>query len=427
MTFRSPLFGYAMSKFPATIYRKNFSSRYELSREHQILEYLGQRQAPVPPVVMSHAEMVYLDMHHGGPDLKEWLSSSALTAQEVTEALAQAIDALIKTARLNVWHLDVALRNFVVHEQPHSTRPSVWLIDFGNAICPHFTLQKPLWMRPHRNQHPLLQAAISQDWQQFFERHSLVQPPDWHTSFDIPNQLYQDDWTTNLEVEALPQKWCAVAHATGQMLISAALAQPSFLDRWLPKFHDLLNLKDEGLAQQKMVAVLHDLSHMPHESVDHDKTPRPRAQPTTAVVSPPRVHTPSDKNPIAATIDEKKPWLPKTFLPLRLLAIGALLGFGWWMLDIGYSTRGQALTALTTSTAIGVLLSTLAGVLGCLVSAQKSRWIIRSMWVHVLGQALLIFELWVFGMDLRAVLILTVAPWIAVILLVLQRLSKQHP
>ena len=30
------------------------------------------------------------------------------------------------------------------------------------------------------------------------------------------------------------------------------------------------------------------------------------------------------------------------------------------------------------------------------------------MWVHVLGQALLIFELWIFGMELRAVSILTV-------------------
>jgi hypothetical protein len=49
------------------------------------------------------------------------------------------------------------------------------------------------------------------------------------------------------------------------------------------------------------------------------------------------------------------------------------------------------------------------------------------MWVHVLGQALLIFELWIFGMELRAVSILTVAPLIAVILLVLQRLTKQHP
>jgi hypothetical protein len=416
-----------MSKSPVTTYRKDFSSRYELSREQQILEYLGQRQAPVPPVVMSHAEMVYLEMHHGGPDLKKWLSSSALTARDVAEALAQAIDALIKTARLNVWHLDVALRNFVVHEQPNSTRPSVWLIDFGNAICSHFTLQKPLWMRPHFNQHPLLQAALTKDWQQFFERHSLVQPSDWHTSFDIPTHLYQDDWTTNLEVEALPQKWCAVAHATGQMLISAALAQPSFLDRWLPKFHDLLNLKDEGLAQQKMVAVLHDLSHMPHESVDHDKTPRPRAQPSTAVVNPPPVYTPSEQAPMATTIVEKKQRLPHTFLSLRLLAIAALIGLGWWMLDIGYSTRGQALTPLTTSTVIVVLLSTLIGGVGCLVSAQKSRWIIRSMWAHVLGQALLIFELWIFGMDLRAVLILTVAPWVAVILLVLQRLSKQQP
>jgi hypothetical protein len=416
-----------MSKSPVTTYRKDFSSRYELSREQQILEYLGQRQAPVPPVVMSHAEMVYLEMHHGGPDLKKWLSSSALTARDVAEALAQAIDALIKTARLNVWHLDVALRNFVVHEQPNSTRPSVWLIDFGNAICSHFTLQKPLWMRPHFNQPPLLQAALTKDWQQFFERHSLVQPSDWHTSFDIPTQLYQDDWTTNLEVEALPQKWCAVAHATGQMLISAALAQPSFLDRWLPKFHDLLNLKDEGLAQQKMVAVLHDLSHMPHESVDHDKTPRPRAQPSTAVVNPPPVYTPSEQAPMATTIVEKKQRSPHTFLSLSLLAIAALIGLGWWMLDIGYSTRGQALTPLTTSTVIVVLLSTLIGGVGCLVSAQKSRWIIRSMWAHVLGQALLIFELWIFGMDLRAVLILTVAPCIAVILLVLQRLSKQQP
>jgi hypothetical protein len=186
----------------------------------------------------------------------------------------------------------------------------------------------------------------------------------------------------------------------------------------------LLNLKDEGLAQQKMVAVLHDLSHMAHEPVDHEKTPRPRAQPTT-VLSPPPVYTPSDQAQIATTIDEKKPWLPNTFL--RLLAVAALLGLGWWMLDIGYSTRGQALTPLTTSTAIGVLLSTVVGVVVCLVSAQKSRWIIRSMWAHALGQALLIFELWIFGMDLRAVLLLTVAPCIAVILLVLQRLSKQHP
>lgn len=427
MTFRSPLCGSAMSKSPATLYRKNFSSRYELSREHQILEYLGQRQAPVPPVVMSHAELAYLDMHHGGPDLKAWLSSSALTSREVSEALTQAIDALIKTALLNVWHFDVALRNFVVQEATNSNQASVWLIDFGNAICPHFTLQKPLWMRPHFNQHPLLQAALTKDWQQFFDRHSLVQPADWHTSFDIPNQLYQDDWTTNLEVEALPQKWCTVAHAAGQMLISAAHAQPSFLDLWLPKFHELLNLKDEALAQQTMVAVLHNLSHRPHESVDHDTTPRPRAQPSTAAVNPPPVYTPSEQAPMATTIVEKKQRSPHTFLSLRLLAIAALIGLGWWMLDIAYSTRGQALTPLTISTAIVVLLSTLIGGVGCLVSAQKSRWIILSMWVHVLGQALLIFELWIFGIDLRAVLILTVAPLIVLILFAFQRFSKQHP
>ena len=77
-----------MNKARPEIYRKTFASRYELSREHQILEYLGQRHAPVPPVVLSHVEMAYLEMHHGGTDLHQWLNSGSVTPNGVMQAQA---------------------------------------------------------------------------------------------------------------------------------------------------------------------------------------------------------------------------------------------------------------------------------------------------------------------------------------------------
>ena len=108
-----------MNKARPEIYRKTFASRYELSREHQILEYLGQRHAPVPPVVLSHVEMAYLEMHHGGTDLHQWLNSGSVTPNGVMQALAGALSALIATAQLGVWHIDIALRNFVIQNTVH--------------------------------------------------------------------------------------------------------------------------------------------------------------------------------------------------------------------------------------------------------------------------------------------------------------------
>jgi tRNA A-37 threonylcarbamoyl transferase component Bud32 len=138
-----------MNKPVPDIYRKQFASRYEHAREQQILEYLGQRQGPVPPVVLSHTEDGYLDMHHGGTNLHQWLTASQVNTPTALQVLANALSALISTSQLGVWHIDIALRNFVVQDRGERDAPRVWLIDFGNAICPHFALQKPLWMLPH--------------------------------------------------------------------------------------------------------------------------------------------------------------------------------------------------------------------------------------------------------------------------------------
>jgi hypothetical protein len=410
-----------MTKSPATLYRKNFSSRYELSREHQILEYLGQRQASVPPVVMSHTEMAYLDMHHGGLDLKRWLDSPNLAQTDVIEALCQALKALITTAQLDVWHFDVALRNFVIHNTSGASK-TVWLIDFGNAVCPHFSLQKPLWMRPHDGLHSALQKALTDDWQRFHERHQLVLPSDWRITFDVPHQSYQDDWTSNLAVEAIQQKWCVIAHASGQMLLSAARLHPVFLSPRLTEFHALLNLQDETLAQDKLMHLAQSWSSASAEPAffDHEKTPRPRAfiadspSPQLPVAATPAQHPTTSLEP--AIQHERKPsqlW--------HLGAAGIFIAAGWWVIDIAYDTQRQALSILSTSTLIALCLTTVGGLLGLLRRAHPFQWLVGSLWTHVFGQSLLIFELWVFGMKMGALWVLSMAP-----LLALLALARHH-
>lgn len=410
-----------MTKPAPTLYRKNFSSRYELSREHQILDYLGQRQASVPPVVMSHTEMAYLDMHHGGLDLKQWLDSPNLTQAEVIEALSQALKALITTAKLDVWHFDVALRNFVIHNTAGASK-TVWLIDFGNAVCPHFSLQKPLWMRPHDGLHAALQKALTDDWQRFHERHQLVLPIDWRLSFDVPNQRYQDDWTSHLAVEAIQQKWCVIAHASGQMLLSATRLQPDILSPRLTEFHALLNLQDETLAQEKLMYLAQSWSSVSAEPIpfDHEKTPRPRAHITDS---------PSPQQPVASTPAQQ----PTTNLdpaiqherkpsPIWYLGTaGVLIATGWWVIDIAYDTQRQALSLLSTSTLIALCLTTVGGLFGLLRRGHPFQWLVGSLWTHVLGQFLLIFELWVFGMKMGALWVLSMAP-----LLALLALARHH-
>jgi hypothetical protein len=326
-----------MDKASTEIYRKTFTSRYELSREHQILEYLGQRHAPVPPVVLSHVEMTYLEMHHGGTDLHQWLDSGSVTPIEAVQALAGALSALIATAQLEVWHIDIALRNFVIQNTFDSSGHRVWLIDFGNAICPHFALQKPLWILPNRDQHPLLQTALAQDWQDFYKRHQLPEPIDWHAPFDVPQKIYQDDWTRGLHVEDLPLKWCVTAHGAGQMLLLASRMQPSLLTEWKNLFFELLNLYNEEDARALLQQCLGHLQHAcaTPKPIDHQTTPRPRAQ--TPWPLPPRVKSLANSEDVISTSELPKPRSvqPTTSHHAWMLGISAIfLGLGWWVLDM---------------------------------------------------------------------------------------------
>lgn len=391
-----------MNEPSASPYRKKFSSRYELSRELQILDYLGQRRAPVPPIVMSHTELAYLDMHHGGPNLKTWLTSEPLTLHHITDALSQAIQALITTAEFGVWHFDVALRNFVIQNQIH--RQTVWLIDFGNAVCPHFTLQKPLWMRPQDDQHRALQDALAKDWQHFYERHQLGLPHDWRDSFDVSTELYQDDWTSHLSVEALPQKWCVIAHACGQMLLTATRIQPGHLAAWVSDFETLLNLEEDAVAQKKLVQLAHDLlKGTSHPSLfDHEQTPRPRAITADA----PAIH-------IAPAPHHHYQWPHFWYLGVA----GVLIALGWWVIDIAYEVHDQPLSDLSAGILTGVGFISVVGLLGLMDKVRRVRWLQGGLWAHTLGQSLMVFELWLWDMKLETLGVLATAPMCALLVL----------
>lgn len=410
-----------MNKARPEIYRKTFASRYELSREHQILEYLGQRHAPVPPVVLSHVEMAYLEMHHGGTDLHQWLNSGSVTPNGVMQALAGALSALIATAQLGVWHIDIALRNFVIQNTVHPSGQRVWMIDFGNAICPHFALQKPLWILPNHEQHPSLQTVLAQDWKDFYKRHQLSEPADWHSPFDVPQKIYQDDWTRDLHVEDLHLKWCVTAHGAGQMLLLASRMHPSLLTEWNDPFSELLYLHNEEDACALLQQCLGHLQHAcaTPKPIDNQRTPRPRAQPPLPV-STNIANLANSEEIIISSALPKRQSVPTTSHHGWIVAISAIfLGIGWWILDIGYSVQRQVVSRLTLATLIFMLLISFIGLAGCLQRENKIRWLVRAMWLHGIGQFILIFELWVFGMSLHHLCLLGLAPTLALISLAL--------
>jgi len=411
-----------MDKSGPKIYRKTFVSRYELSREHQILEYLGQRHAPVPPVVLSHVEMTYLEMHHGGKDLQEWFNSGSLTRQDILQAMAGALSALFVTAQLDVWHVDIALRNFVFQHIGPASGNRVWLIDFGNAICPHFALQKPLWMLPNNDQHPLLQTALTQDWQNFYKRHQLTEPTDWFTTFDVPRNIHQNDWIHGLLVEDLHLKWCVTAHGAGQMLLRASRKHPKLGAEWENLFSALLNLNDDKEARALLQQCLNRLQNASNtqDQIENHKTPRPRER----APMPESVKVPSVGRSEQTITKPEVPELITTQATGNhewILGVPVFfLGSGWWVLDIGYSVQRQPISWLTQGTLLFILLISAIGMAGFLQQKNKIQWLVRVLWLHGIGQFILVFELWIFGMSLSSLIWLCLGPTLALAVLAFQ-------
>lgn len=410
------------------IYRKQFANRYEHAREQQILEYLGQRHGPVPPLVLSHAEDGYLDMHHGGTNLHQWLTAKQVDRTKALQVMADALSALMTTAQLEVWHVDIALRNFVIQNQGTQGRPRVWLIDFGNAICPHYALQKPLWMLPHADQHPELQKALIQDWQAFYKRHNLPQLSDWHAPFEVSKVIYERDWSSGLKVESVALRWCITAHGVGKMWLKAAPLIPGCPNFLQDHFLDLMELQNEADASARLSTCLNALqnaSSSSTDSVDANQTPRPRMASRKPNPQPP---------PIITTPLEVLRTTPERIKPLKLQPVSdapmhkvsrvwlggvsaVCMASGWWVLDVAYTAQGQAISVLTMVVAGLAVLSWGVGIIGWFKAPHtSSRWI-GALWVQAAGQGVLALELWAFGMPVGTLWAMGLAPAIGLLAL----------
>jgi hypothetical protein len=388
------------------IHRKSFHDRYAMLHEQQVLDYLNQRHAPVPQVILSHLEQSYLEMSHGGADLQAWIRDTAPSPRALSQALALAIRAAMQVAELGVWHLDIALRNFMLHGTESGRAPTVWMIDFANAISDQFPLQKPLWMLPAPHQHLQLQCSLTQDWQAFYARHALSPPEDWQQAFDVPLRNYREDWTSGLQVERIPNRWCILAHGIGQMGLQMHNEMPSALTLHPTAWQDLLNLDQDARAKERLVQCLRQCDEAPDS---HVHTPRPRAghaapmppvtpprpqpaQPTPPAPSP--LHIPAFTPPAPTG-----PAHPALRWAVHTVNIG-IIGLGWLMMDVVYTRQGIVLSRLSWLAILVAVVGTSLGGLGTMVSRNRHAWWTLALCSHLASQTLLLLELWVLRVPL---------------------------
>lgn len=451
-------------------FQKYFDDRYTQSREHQILDYLNQRGAAVPQVILNHAERGYLEMSHAGENLTQWLGASDPANLPIFDALSQSVSIVREVSRLGVWHLDIAPRNFVVRLNANQQSLQVCLIDFGNAVSTLFPLQKPLWMRPSPEQHRLLRQALQQDWQSFYHRHGLVAPTEWEENFDVLQDRYQADWTRDLQAEALAARACVLAHGLGQMLISTGRMLQGTVLQKSDLGVSLLNLEDDEQALGAIESVLLQLHAWAQAS---RATPRPTrkletsasdrssapviVQASTLIGSAigsasnatsvsastsPSSATHSQTVFDATTVLKKNSELPSqddaeatsaarsdsplTLPPknwrawLRIATCAMLMILAWIILDLIYQAASGSKPLTTTVLALtGVVLAafgTLFCLGGLLWGSRRQAWWRRLFFVNIAGQAMLVFELWVFGMPYTVIGLASLCPAVLLLL-----------
>ena len=110
-------------------YRKEFpdsaGGEYAQSREYQFLDLLNQLNASVPEVHSNNTKERYIEMAYAGVNLRDWLKELPSSAQSQSQAfytLQQSLKIATDLAKLDVWHLDLALRNFVVKQAINSSQ-----------------------------------------------------------------------------------------------------------------------------------------------------------------------------------------------------------------------------------------------------------------------------------------------------------------
>ncbi len=391
---------------------KKFNDAYSQSREYFFLDLLNQYKAPVPAVLRNDIPLKELEMVHGGINMQAWLSNlepSNINTRRALLVLKRAFECSRIVSEHGVWHLDLALRNFVVDDSLQPNAPDVRLIDFCLAVSKQFPLQKPLWLRPDTEQHhPALQQAIIQDWTRFLQQAQLTVPQQWDTEFEVPITSYENTWLTNLEADRLSLPWCIIVHSLGVLLCEVS-AMPVFQGTLANEMQALgqraQNLQNEDAALHVLGLVIAFAAR----GCDIE-TPRPRAvaDPKSAAssaaanTSPTKTmsakHNPAYPLPPLLVTDKTTvvnqagwsilPWAKWLANVALLVVLYLLLDAVFWMYQLRLSDItlfGLALPAVAT-VGCGVLM---------LISNARLQWAYRAIRMQAVVFLLLAFELWI--------------------------------
>jgi len=399
-------------------YRKHFEDRYLQSREQQLLDLLNQRRAPVPELLMSDITTGEVIMEDVGVSLLHWLKDQRATPSQIPLALASGIKVVVQIAQIGVWQWDLALRNLMIDPNSGHAPGRIRMIDFGNAVTASCPLQKPLWMLPHPNQHPLLREALQSDWQSFMQRQGLKQPLDLSVPFDLPIGAWQEDWTNQLAVENLKHPWSVLANGVANVLREALnIRSWPGSEGIRSQLSGLTGLFDDVSAQSNVTAVVDLLERSIAAHDEESLTPRPRrfqqkpATPTNAIVctqlaevtrnsADPRAEyqTRCQEDPRQADSDAVPKGRPTKLMTIAiLLLLGSLSFVGWWTLNQAWETLQTPISNFTLMILVATCAPTVATLIrGIPPEGHLPRWC-RTFVGHSAAQILLGAELWLFG------------------------------
>ena len=273
---------------PKLSHTKVFDEPYLFNREAQILADLHQRDAPVPRVLAMDHVQKSLTMDHDGTSLETAIAnlpqSPSVHKAWLSRLLPPLVQAVTDVCQQEVFHLDLACRNFLV-DQFEEGEPQIKLIDFGVALSARLPLQKPLWVIPDpRLHHPRLVTAAADDWRVFFRdseaaaaiyrRKGLATPTDFvGRAFDIPLEAYQSYWPKSVAADSLDKRWCLVGHSFAELLeeLSRRLSVSGVEHQFLTDSSARLrSLQDDALVKERLLA-------LPLAASGMGGTPRPKA------------------------------------------------------------------------------------------------------------------------------------------------------
>lgn len=419
-------------------YRKEFpdsaGGEYAQSREYQFLDLLNQLNASVPEVHSNNTKERYIEMAYAGVNLRDWLKELPSSAQSQSQAfytLQQSLKIATNLAKLDVWHLDLALRNFVVKQAINSSQIEVCLIDFSLAVSKRFPLEKPLFMLPdERQQHPILYEAIKQDWQQFFHRNELAVPVKYDFLMEIPMGVYKADWSASLNVDRISQPWCVIAHSLGNML--SQCAQMSCFQE--NSKYELIKLVQRMLSHTIDAEAKISLKATSDwiEGNCSEATPRPIAK--SKFVEAPIIQnvikqdlTPSSPPSQPKNISDEKeikllqPNDPRNSLILKISLSILTIAASFTLIDAFYVAYRIKVTSYTLSIAMGAL-ALLLGLI-CTLPFAASKFNVFRRIIQFQGLAIIGFslELWLNFVPIQWPLLMTA---IAIVLISISKLKN---